>query len=258
MANSQEKSHDETTDFGYERVKTEDKAKKVHDVFASVASSYDVMNDAMSGGLHRVWKDHFVNIMSFSDGDKMLDLAGGTGDITFRAIKRAERLGTSLEVTITDINEHMLEGARARAIDSNILKNLDFNIVNAEEMPYADNTFDFVTIAFGIRNVTDRDKALKEIYRVLKPGGRFLCLEFSHVDNPVLKKIYDGYSHNIVPNLGQMIMGDKASYQYLIESIRMFPNRTKFGHMIEGAGFSRVTNDILTHGVVAIHSGWKI
>ncbi len=245
-------------DFGFTQVDFEEKAGKVHDVFASVADKYDIMNDAMSGGLHRVWKNHFVNMLTLSDGDKVLDLAGGTGDISFRILKRAKRLGVDVDVMVTDINEHMLEQGKQRAIDHNILSHINWNIVNAEEIPYEDDSFDFVTIAFGIRNVTDRTKALKEIHRVLKTGGRFMCLEFSHVDNPVLGKIYDGFSFKLIPFMGKLIANDDESYRYLVESIRQFPNRTKFAHMIEDAGFKRVSYETLTQGVVAIHSGWKI
>lgn len=254
---SREKIANEKIDFGFKKVDFSSKAGMVHDVFESVASKYDIMNDLMSGGLHRLWKDKMMYKMRAKNGSKLLDLAGGTGDIAFRFYKKAQENNIKVHITVTDINEHMLEQGRARAIDNNIIDNIEWNIVNAEEIPYKDNSFDYVSIAFGIRNVTDREKALKEIRRVLKPSGKFVCMEFSHVDNPILSKIYDGISFNIIPNVGKIITGDRDSYQYLVESIREFPSREEFRIMIEDAGFKNVMYETMSQGVVAIHTGIK-
>jgi len=251
------KTDKEKIDFGFKKVDASSKAGMVFDVFESVASKYDIMNDLMSGGLHRLWKDKMIYKMRPKSGSKLLDLAGGTGDIAFRFYKRAKADGFEVHITVTDINEHMLEEGKAKAIDNNIIKNVDWNIVNAEEIPYEDSSFDYVSIAFGIRNVTDRDKALKEIYRVLKPSGKFVCMEFSHVDNPFISKIYDGISFGVIPNVGKIVTGDKESYKYLVESIREFPSREEFKIMIEDTGFRNVTYETLNQGIVAIHTGVK-
>jgi len=251
------KSDKEKIDFGFKKVDASSKAGMVFDVFESVASKYDIMNDLMSGGLHRLWKDKMIYKMRPKEDSRLLDLAGGTGDIAFRFYKKAKQNDLTVHITVTDINEHMLEQGKAKGIDSNIIENVDWNVVNAEEIPYDDNSFDYVSIAFGIRNVTDRNKALKEILRVLKPSGKFVCMEFSHVDNPIMAKIYDGISFGVIPNVGKIVTGDKESYQYLVESIREFPSREEFRIMIEDAGFRNVSYETLSQGVVAIHTGVK-
>ena len=243
----------ETIDFGYESVNVEEKTGRVRGVFDSVASRYDVMNDLMSGGMHRLWKDQFVAEIP-SDSTQHLDVAGGTGDISFRI---AERLPNA-EITISDINPHMLEEGKKRAEKKGISSRFNWQEANAEQLPFEDNSFDSYTIAFGIRNVTHRDKALAEAFRVLKPGGCFLCLEFTPVEHPFFKPVYDAYSFGLVPLMGQLVAGDRESYQYLVESIRMFPNTLKFKQLIENAGFKEVSYRTLTFDTVAIHKGWKV
>ena len=254
MANKQKK---EQVDFGFKRVAREAKQSMVYDVFSSVAGKYDIMNDAMSFGLHRIWKDKMLSYIQPRNDTKMLDLAGGTGDIGFRYLKKAYALNLDASVIITDVNEHMLEEGKARAVDQNILRNVEWAIVDAQEIPYDDNSFDFVTISFGIRNVTDRDKALTEIFRVLKPGGMFVCMEFSHVDHEILAKCYDLFSFNILPKMGKLIAGDEDSYRYLVESIREFPSREVFMAMMRTAGFESVSCETLSQGVVALYAGVK-
>lgn len=247
----------EQTSFGFKTVDSDKKASMVAGVFDSVASRYDIMNDLMSGGLHRLWKKQFVSEVNLFDGAKILDIAGGTGDIAFRIRDKAKEKGVNVDITVSDINPNMLEEGKARAIDGNMLSGLDWKVADAENLPFDDLSFDFCTIAFGIRNVTNIPKALKDINRVLKPGGRFLCLEFSHIDNKVLSQIYDSYSFNVIPKIGSVVAGDADSYQYLVESIRKFPKREVFSEMIKEAGFEGVTAEPLTKGVVAIHSGWQ-
>lgn len=242
-----------TTHFGFRTVDENEKATLVRGVFDSVASRYDVMNDLMSAGLHRVWKHDMVSWLAPRDGMKIIDMAGGTGDIAFRMLAKAD-----CEVTVCDINQEMLKEGRNRAIDRNLLTGLSWNCVNAEELPFEDKSYDAYTIAFGIRNVTHIDKALKEAYRVLKPGGRFMCLEFSHMTNDWLQKCYDAYSFNAIPKIGQWVADDAASYQYLVESIRQFPKQDDFAAMIREAGFGNVQYRNLTGGVVAIHSGRRL
>ncbi len=253
---------EETTHFGFRTVDKDSKQGLVRDVFDSVAGKYDIMNDVMSGGLHRLWKDDMIRALRPEAGMTLLDVAGGTGDIAFRFLEAARKRGNPssgpAKVTVCDINAQMLEVGQDRAIDRGILKNIDWVCGNAEDLSFPDSSFDAYTIAFGIRNVTHIDKALTEAHRVLKPGGRFLCLEFSRVDMPLLDKIYDAYSFHLLPRLGGMITGDRQSYQYLVESIRQFPPQEKFKTMIEKAGFRRVTYRNMTGGVVALHSGWKI
>ena len=244
-----------TTHFGFKEVNTSDKSNLVKGVFDSVASQYDLMNDLMSGGLHRLWKDAMVSHLRAFDGVKLLDLAGGTGDISFRFWEKAKAYNP--DITISDINASMLEEGRSRAVDRNMLS-LNWQIIDAESIPHPDNHFDYVTIAFGIRNVTHIDQALKEAHRVLKPGGKFVCLEFSHVQHDVLRRLYDYYSFTVLPQIGHLVTKDKASYQYLAESIRQFPDAPKFAAMIEQAGFTQAHYDCLSGGIVAIHWGWKI
>jgi len=253
---------DETTHFGFQTVDKTSKQGMVRNVFDNVAEKYDLMNDAMSGGMHRLWKDELIRVMHPKPGHKLLDVAGGTGDIAFRFLEATEKqTGSSdnpAEVTVCDINDSMLTVGRDRALDRGRLDHIDWVCGNAESLPLPDRSVDFYTIAFGIRNVTNIDQALIEAHRVLKPGGRFLCLEFSHVDLPIMDKIYDSYSFHMIPQLGEWLANDRESYQYLVESIRRFPTQRKFKSMIEEAGFSRVTYRNMTGGVVALHSGWRI
>jgi demethylmenaquinone methyltransferase/2-methoxy-6-polyprenyl-1,4-benzoquinol methylase len=241
----------EKVSFGYEDVSPEEKTERVGAVFSSVAKKYDVMNDAMSGGLHRLWKDRYVRRVKPRPGEAILDMAGGTGDIAFRLA------AADAEVTVADINQEMLDAGIERAMDRGI-DGLVWSRQNAEVLAFPDRTFDAYTIAFGIRNVTHIDKALAEAFRVLKFGGRFFCLEFSTTEWPGFKQAYDVYSHNLVPRLGQAIAGDAESYRYLVESIRRFPPMTEFAAMIAGAGFAQVKVEPILGGLVAIHSGWKI
>jgi demethylmenaquinone methyltransferase/2-methoxy-6-polyprenyl-1,4-benzoquinol methylase len=240
-------------DFGFRRVAPEEKAPLVRGVFDSVADRYDLMNDLMSGGLHRLWKNSMIRWLNPHSGMKILDIAGGTGDIALRLLARAD-----CQVTVADINFSMLEQGRDRAIDHNRLADIEWICANAESIPYPDNSFDAYTIAFGIRNVTYIDKALAEAFRVLKPGGRFLCLEFSHVAQPLLHKLYDTYSFHVIPQIGKMVTGSAESYRYLVESIRKFPDQEKFATMLRKAGFGNVQYRNMTQGVVALHSGRKL
>lgn len=244
-----------TTHFGFKDVDTDAKQGMVRNIFDNVASKYDVMNDVMSMGLHRLWKDDMVRTLRPKPGMHLLDVAGGTGDIAFRVLKAVKG---EADVTICDINASMLEVGRDRALDRGIPGNPDWLCGNAENLPLPDNSVDAYTIAFGIRNVTHIDRALAEAHRVIKPGGRFLCLEFSHMDLPGLNKIYDFYSFKLIPRFGGMVAGDRESYQYLVESIRKFPDQEKFKSMMEEAGFVRATYRNMTGGVVALHSGWVI
>jgi demethylmenaquinone methyltransferase / 2-methoxy-6-polyprenyl-1,4-benzoquinol methylase len=249
---------DETTHFGFTDVPLGDKQTLVNDVFRSVARRYDLMNDLMSGGLHRLWKDLMINALNPPRGETpfaLLDVAGGTGDIAFRAAKAA---GSRFMATVCDINPEMLAVGRERAVARHLDDRVSFIEGNAEELAFANNTFDGYTIAFGIRNVPRIDRALAEAYRVLRPGGRFLCLEFSTVDVPGLDRIYDLFSFNVIPPLGRAVTGDADSYRYLVESIRKFPRPGEFAEMIRAAGFSRVSWQTFSGGIVALHSGWRL
>jgi len=241
----------DTVSFGYEEVAPDEKTRRVGGVFSSVASRYDIMNDAMSGGMHRLWKDRFVRRVKPRAGEQILDMAGGTGDIAFRLAK------SGASVTVADINPQMLEvgveRAQKRGIDG-----LVWTEANAETLAFPDRFFDAYTIAFGIRNVTDIPKALREAHRVLRRGGRFFCLEFSTTLWPGFAEIYDAYSHKMVPKLGQLLAQDADSYRYLIESIRRFPDMPTFERMIGEAGFVQTNVEPMLGGLVAIHSGWKI
>jgi len=241
------------THFGFKSVNENEKASLVRGVFDSVASRYDVMNDLMSAGLHRMWKNELVAMLSPSAGQKILDVAGGTGDIAFRINEKAD-----CSVTICDINWQMLREGKNRATDRNLREGLAWVCGDAESLPIPDASQDAYTIAFGIRNVTHIDKAIAEAHRVLKSGGRFMCLEFSHLPITPLQKLYDAYSFAAIPLIGKMVTGDADSYQYLVESIRKFPKQDDFATMIRAAGFEDVTYRNLSQGVVAIHSGWKI
>lgn len=240
------------TDFGFRTVTPEEKTSLVRGVFDSVASSYDVMNDAMSLGMHRLWKNNFVGSVDIRANMRCLDVAGGTGDIAFRLRERGAE-----HVTVCDINHTMLAEGQKRADDCNMLQGIEFACGNAESLPFPDNSFHLYTIAFGIRNVTFIDEALKEARRVLLPGGRFMCLEFSKVREP-LAKLYDAYSFNVIPRLGSLLAKDKDSYQYLVESIRKFPTQEEFAAKIRAAGFEQVRYSNMSGGVVAMHSGYKI
>ncbi len=244
----------EKTQFGTRDVTPEEKTGLVRGVFDSVADKYDLMNDLMSGGMHRLWKDRFVREIRPRPSLKYLDVAGGTGDIAFRIKRKA---GKNADITICDLNEHMLRVGRDRAIDHGWLDGFEWATGNAESLPFPDNSFDVYTIAFGLRNVTHIDTALAEATRVLRPGGRFFCLEFSHVDEPLLAKMYDVYSYNIIPKVGKMVAKDEDSYQYLVESIRKFPKQADLTARMEKAGMKNASYSNLTGGIVAIHKGLK-
>ncbi|MFM9974614.1 MAG: bifunctional demethylmenaquinone methyltransferase/2-methoxy-6-polyprenyl-1,4-benzoquinol methylase UbiE [Beijerinckiaceae bacterium] len=248
---------DATTHFGFETVPTAQKQGRVNDVFHSVAAKYDVMNDVMSVGLHRIWKDALIAQLRPPSHRpfRHLDVAGGTGDVAFRILEAA---GDKAHVTVLDINGSMLGVGEDRAARRQLPGTIDFMEASAEDLPYPDKTFDGYTIAFGIRNVPRIPVALAEAYRTLKTGGRFLCLEFAPVDTPVLDKIYDTYSFNLIPAFGKAITGDGESYRYLVESIRQFPKPEAFARMIAKAGFRRVSHRSLSGGIVNIHSGWKL
>jgi demethylmenaquinone methyltransferase/2-methoxy-6-polyprenyl-1,4-benzoquinol methylase len=247
------------TSFGYRDVRPEDKAPMVGDLFARVAGRYDLMNDLMSAGIHRLWKAALVDQLAPRPGIRMVDVAGGTGDIAFRVLDRLQgRGGPPSAVTVLDINPAMLAVGRDRAIDRNRLAGIDWIAADAECLPLASASMDAYTIAFGIRNVTHVDRALAEACRVLKPGGRFFCLEFSVLTWQQLQPLYDAYSFKLVPWLGDKVADDRAAYQYLVESIRRFPNQDTFAAMIEAAGLARVRYRNLTGGVAALHSAWRI
>ncbi|MFA7275221.1 MAG: bifunctional demethylmenaquinone methyltransferase/2-methoxy-6-polyprenyl-1,4-benzoquinol methylase UbiE [Pseudobdellovibrionaceae bacterium] len=244
----------ESTWFGRKSVNPQEKTRKVLDVFDSVASRYDLMNDLMSLGIHRIWKDQLIQRINPKPSHAILDLAGGTGDIAFRIAKAR---GSAENITICDINRNMLEVGKTRAIDHGFVGGFKWVEGNAESLPFADNSFDIMTISFGLRNVTHIDTALAEAARVLKPGGRFFCLEFSHLDDEVLQKLYDLYSFTIIPKLGEYVANDHDSYQYLVESIRAFPRREQLVERLLGAGFDRAKATPLTFGIVALHEAWK-
>ncbi|KZL19571.1 Ubiquinone/menaquinone biosynthesis C-methyltransferase UbiE [Pseudovibrio axinellae] len=247
------------TSFGFRTVREGEKQDLVDDVFHKVASRYDLMNDLMSGGLHRLWKDAMVSSLrppkSGAREWRHLDVAGGTGDIAMRTVERSNRTVMS---TVCDINGSMLGVGKDRAAAAGLSQNIEFVLGNAEELPFPDKHFDAYTIAFGIRNVPQIDKALQEAHRVLKRGGRFMCLEFSQVDVPAFDKLYDLMSFHAIPKIGQVVTGDGDAYSYLVESIRKFPNQERFAQMIRTAGFERVTYRNYTGGIAALHSGWKI
>lgn len=245
------------TDFGFKTVDKDAKEGLVRSVFSSVATKYDMMNNVMSLGLHHLWKDRMLQYLQNTNGS-LLDVACGTGDIAFRFYKKCKSKNAAPQITASDINESMLTLCRDQAIDSGIVSGVDYINCNAENLPFADNSFDYYTIAFGIRNVTNVDIALKEAYRVLKPMGKFVCMEFAHVDNALLAKIYDLYSFKIIPSIGKYIAGDEESYQYLVESIRKFPPQKKFKEMMSVAGFSNISSEDLSFGVTAIYVGYKI
>ncbi len=244
-----------TTHFGFERVRSEDKAARVAEVFDSVAGNYDLMNDLMSFGVHRLWKRFTVEISTMRAGQRVLDLAGGTGDLVTHF---ARRVGDSGQVVLADINGNMLNVGRERLLNRGIVSNVRYAQTDAERLPFPDNCFDCVTIAFGLRNVTHKDRALAEMRRVIRPGGKVLVLEFSHVTVSGLKSLYDFYSFKALPLLGKLVAGDAQSYRYLAESIRMHPDQETLKSMMEAAGFERCDYFNLTAGVAALHRGWKL
>ncbi|MEZ5888271.1 MAG: bifunctional demethylmenaquinone methyltransferase/2-methoxy-6-polyprenyl-1,4-benzoquinol methylase UbiE [Paracoccaceae bacterium] len=243
-----------TTHFGFQTVPEADKAGMVHGVFTRVANRYDVMNDLMSVGIHRLWKDAMMDWLAPQPGQRLLDVAGGTGDVAFRFLARAR----TAHATVCDMTESMLVEGRKRAEAENMASSLDWIVGDAMALPFPDRAFDVYTISFGIRNVTRIADALAEAYRVLKPGGRLMVLEFSQIPNDLMQKAYDLYSFNVIPLMGQIVANDRASYQYLVESIRKFPDQESFAAMIRQAGFGQVKYRNLSMGIAALHSGWKI
>jgi demethylmenaquinone methyltransferase/2-methoxy-6-polyprenyl-1,4-benzoquinol methylase len=248
------KNSEKTTHFGERDVPEADKARLVQGVFSNVASKYDVMNDVMSVGIHRLWKDAMMDWLAPRAGQRLLDVAGGTGDIALRFLKRAP----GAEAVVLDMTEPMLVEGRKRAEAEAMADRLDWVTGDAMALPFEDNSFDVYTISFGIRNVTRISGALSEAFRVLRPGGRLMVLEFSQLPNTGLQKLYDIYSFNVIPRMGQMIANDRDSYQYLVESIRKFPDQERFAQMIGDVGFARVKYRNLSLGIAALHSGWKI
>lgn len=241
------------TFFGFQEVDVTEKSKLVRDVFSSVASKYDVMNDVMSFGIHRLWKKKFCSLIP-SHAQSIIDVAGGTADIAISAIKAS----SNRHVTVCDINFDMLSAGREKAINSGVVRGLNYTVCDAEELPFEDNSFDCYTVAFGIRNVTNIDLALEESYRVLKKGGKFMCLEFTTLESPVMQKVYDFYSFKLIPKFGKIIADDEGAYKYLAESIRKFPDQNKFDEMIKSVGYKNSTYQNLTGGIVAIHTAYKL
>ena len=243
-----------TTHFGFETVREDEKARRVKGVFSSVASKYDIMNDVMSMGIHRIWKEAMMDWLAPYPGQKLLDVAGGTGDISFKFLSRAG----SGHATVCDITESMLIAGKTRAEAETMSDSLDWVVGDAMALPFEDNTFDVYTISFGIRNVTRPQKALNEAFRVLRPGGRLMVLEFSQLPSPMMQAAYDAYSFNVIPRMGQLIANDRDSYQYLVESIRKFPDQDTFLEMLISAGFENSKYRNLSLGIAALHSGWKL
>lgn len=243
-----------TTHFGYQTVPVEQKVKKVGEVFHSVAAKYDLMNDLMSFGIHRLWKRYTIEMSAARPGQTILDIAGGTGDLT---MKFSRIVGSEGHVVLADINDSMLNVGRDKLLDKGFAGNITYAQANAESLPFADNTFDCITISFGLRNVTDKQKALESMTRVLKPGGRLLVLEFSKPDSEILEQVYDRYSFSFLPLMGKLVANDSESYRYLAESIRMHPDQKKLKHMMRKAGLENVEYHNLTGGVVALHRGFK-
>lgn len=254
IGNSMTDKQQDTIDFGYQQVAKADKQKLVANVFQSVAQKYDLMNDLMSFGIHRLWKRYTIDCSGVRAGMRVLDIAGGTGDLTEQF---ARRVGASGEVVLADINDAMLAVGRDKLRNRGIVGNVRYVQANAEELPFAEDSFDIITIAFGLRNVTDKQKALESMFRVLKPGGRLLVLEFSKPQPPLLSQAYDFYSFNVLPKMGQLVAGDADSYQYLAESIRMHPDQETLKSMMEQAGYAEVSYHNLTSGIVAMHRGYK-
>lgn len=251
------KENNDKKDFGFEKVSPTQKRTLVDGVFSDVAKKYDLMNDLMSFGVHRLWKDEFCQMIPNLDS-AILDVAGGTGDIAFRIKDRGRKQNKDPHVVVCDINKEMLKLCRDKAVDSNILTNFDMVLGDAEKLPFEDNSFDYYTIAFGIRNMLNIGNALEEARRVLKPTGKFLCLEFSKVQNDLMRPLYDFYSFNLIPTIGGAVASNKSAYKYLAESISLFPQQEDFKTMIKKAGFTDVSYKNLTFGVAAIHYGYKI
>lgn len=249
-----ENNSGEETHFGFKTVRTDEKARLVRGVFDNVASRYDLMNDFMSAGIHRLWKEAMIDWLAPRGEISVLDVAGGTGDIAARILGRAP----NARVVLADINQAMLATGRDRMIDRGLIDRLNYVVADAQALPIRDQSVDAYTIAFGIRNVTHIDQALREARRVLKPGGRFLCLEFSAVREPMLARLYDMYSFNVVPKIGRLVANDEDSYRYLVESIRRFPNQETFAAMIRDAGLGQVSVRDLSGGIAALHSAWRI
>ena len=243
-----------TTHFGFKTVREDEKAGRVQGVFSSVASKYDIMNDVMSAGIHRIWKEAMMDWLAPRAGQKLLDVASGTGDISFKFLGRAG----SGHATVCDITESMLVAGKTRAEAATMSDSLDWVVGDAMALPFADNTFDVYTISFGIRNVTRPQEALNEAFRVLRPGGRLMVLEFSQLPSPIMQAAYDAYSFNVIPRMGQLIANDRDSYQYLVESIRKFPDQETFLEMVKIAGFENAKYRNLSLGIAALHSGWKL
>ncbi|MFC7702626.1 bifunctional demethylmenaquinone methyltransferase/2-methoxy-6-polyprenyl-1,4-benzoquinol methylase UbiE [Plastorhodobacter daqingensis] len=254
MTDNQTQDPPKTTHFGFRTVDEGEKAGMVHGVFTRVASRYDIMNDLMSAGVHRLWKDAMMDWLAPRPGQRLLDVAGGTGDIAFRFLHRAPQT----HATVLDMTESMLAAGRQRAAAEQLADRLDWVVGDAMALPFPDNSFDVYTISFGIRNVTRVQDALNEAYRVLRHGGRLMVLEFSQLPNPALQWAYDRYSFNVIPVMGQIVAGDRDSYQYLVESIRKFPDQERFAEMIRHAGFEQVKYRNLSMGIAALHSGWKL
>jgi len=251
---SSEQDSEKTTHFGFSEVPVEKKAERVADVFHSVAAKYDIMNDLMSGGIHRLWKRTTIELSGVRPGHRVLDIAGGTGDLS---LKFSRLVGEQGHVILADINDSMLNVGRDRLTDSGVLNNISFVQADAQFLPFEDNSIDCITIAFGLRNVTDKDLALRSMLRVLKPGGRLLVLEFSKPKNPLLAKIYDTYSFQILPRVGKLVADDADSYRYLAESIRMHPDQQTLKTMMSDAGFKHCQYYNMTGGIVALHRGIK-
>lgn len=249
-------SEKDEKNFGFERVSSKEKRTLVDGVFSDVASKYDLMNDFMSFGVHRLWKDEFCNMIP-NMNSKILDVAGGTGDISFRLKEKGQAQDKDTHIVVSDINKEMLEICQSRAIDRNILRNFDIVVADAEKLPFPDNSFDYYTIAFGIRNMVSVENALAEALRVLKPTGKFLCLEFSKVQNELVKPLYDFYTFNIIPKIGSCVASNQDAYRYLAESISLFPDQEDFKTMIQKTGFTNVAYKNLTFGTAAIHYGFK-
>ena len=245
---------DKTTHFGAQTVREDEKAGMVRSLFSDVANKYDIMNDVMSVGIHRIWKEAMMDWLAPRAGQKLLDVAGGTGDVSFKFLKRAGHG----HATVCDLTEGMLVEGRKRAEAAQLADSLDWVVGDAMALPFEDNSFDVYTISFGIRNVTRPQEALNEAFRVLKPGGRLMVLEFSQLPNPMMQKAYDLYSFNVIPRMGQVIANDRDSYQYLVESIRNFPDQETFLDMVKEAGFEQAKYRNLTMGIAALHSGWKL
>jgi len=247
--------HDKTTHFGFQEIPVDEKVDAVAKVFHSVAAKYDIMNDLMSGGVHRLWKMHTINQSGVRSGNKVLDIAGGTGDLT---LKFSRLVGSQGKVVLADINDSMLKVGRDKLANRGVVGNVEFVQANAEALPFPDNTFDCITIAFGLRNVTNKDAAIASMYRVLKPGGRLLILEFSKPKSECLSTIYDQYSFRLLPMMGKLIANDSESYRYLAESIRMHPDQETLKGMMDNVGFERTSFQNLTGGIVALHKGFKL